>query len=339
MHFPRTFAPDAPDSPSLMRRRLLAAGLLGMAAQPFASLAADAWPSKPVRLIVPFPPGGPVDSTARIFSQKLGEMWKTPIVIDNRAGAGGTIGAALAAKEAPDGYGLFLGSIHHAVNPSLMGKLPYDIEKDFAPISFAAMFPVFVVAHPSVPANNIKELIAYAKKSERPLAYGSSGNGGGTHLAGELFNMEAGTRLQHIPYKGSGPAMSDLLGGQVQLMFSDAPTALQHIKSGRIKVLGVASRKRSGMLPDVPTVAESGLPGYEAYSWAALFAPAQTPQPLLDRINADFNVAMNDAGVRQRLLQAGAEADPGTQDQMRQRLHSEIVKWKKVIQTAGITAG
>jgi len=324
---------------SPMRRRLMAAGALAAATHPLSVLANDPWPAKPVRLIVPFPPGGPVDSTARIFSQRLGEIWKQPLVIDNRAGAGGTIGAAIASKEAPDGYTLFLGSIHHAVNPSLMGKLPYDIEKDFAPVSFAAMFPVFVVAHPSVPANNIKELIAYAKQPGRTLSYGSSGNGGGTHLAGELFNMEAGTKLQHVPYKGSGPAMNDLLGGQVQLMFSDAPTALQHIKTGRIKVLGVASRKRSGMLPDVPTVAESGLPGYEAYSWAALFAPAQTPKAVLDKINADFNVAMNDPSVKQKLLQAGAEADAGTQEQMRKRLHAEIEKWGKVIKTAGITAG
>lgn len=324
---------------SAKRRRLMAAGLLGVVARPFSALASEAWPAKPVRLIVPFPPGGPVDSTARIVTQKLGETWKQPVVIDNRAGAGGTIGAAVAAKEPPDGYTLFLGSIHHAVNPSLMRNLPYDIEKDFAPVSFAAMFPVFVVAHPSVPANNIKELIAYARQGGHTLAYGSSGNGGGTHLAGELFNMEAGTKLQHIPYKGSGPAMNDLLGGQVQLMFSDAPTALQHIKSGRIKVLGVASRKRSDVLPDVPTVGESGLPGYEAYSWAALFAPARTPKPVLDRINADFNAAMKDAGVRQRLLQAGAEADAGSQEQMRQRLRSEIDKWRKVIQSAGITAG
>jgi len=324
---------------SPMRRRLMAAGALAAATHPLSVLANDPWPAKPVRLIVPFPPGGPVDSTARIFSQRLGEIWKQPLVIDNRAGAGGTIGATIASKEAPDGYTLFLGSIHHAVNPSLMGKLPYDIEKDFAPVSFAAMFPVFVVAHPSVPANNIKELIAYAKQPGRTLSYGSSGNGGGTHLAGELFNMEAGTKLQHVPYKGSGPAMNDLLGGQVQLMFSDAPTALQHIKTGRIKVLGVASRKRSGMLPDVPTVAESGLPGYEAYSWAALFAPAQTPKAVLDKINADFNVAMNDPSVKQKLLQAGAEADPGTQEQMRKRLHAEIEKWGKVIKTAGITAG
>lgn len=323
---------------STTRRRLVAGSLLAAATQPFAALALDTWPTKPVRLIVPFPPGGPVDTTARFASQKLSEIWKVPTVIDNRAGAGGVVGAQAAAREVPDGYTLFMGSIHHSVNPSLMGKLPYDIEKDFAPISFAAMFPVFIVAHPSVPATTIQELIALAKKGT-PLAYGSSGNGGGTHLAGELFNMEAGTKLQHIPYKGSAPAMNDLLGGQVQLMFSDAPTALQHIKSGRIKVLGVASRQRSAMLPNVPTGVESGLPGYEAYSWAALFAPAKTPQAVLDKINVDFNIAMKDADVRRRLLEAGAEADPGTQEQMRERLRGELEKWAKVIKTAGITVG
>ena len=320
------------------RRQLIASGLLAAATQPWAAWAAPVWPNRTVRFIVPFPPGGPVDTTARIFATKLSEIWQTPTVIDNRAGAGGVVGATAAAKEAPDGHGLFVGAIHHSVNPSLMGKLPYDIEKDFAPISFAAMFPVFLVAHPSVPANSIQELIALAK-SGAPLAYGSSGNGGGTHLAGELFNMEAGTKLQHIPYKGSAPAMNDLLGGQVQLMFSDAPTALPHIKSGRVKVLAVASRKRSPMLPNVPSGVESGLPGFEAYSWAALFAPAQTPQPVLDKINADFNTVMKDPEVRRRLLEAGAEADPGTQEQMRQRLRSELDKWAKVIKAGGITAG
>ena len=325
--------------PSLLatRRCVLAAGLLGAATHALPSFAADAWPTKPVRFIVPFPPGGPVDTTTRLASQKLADIWKVAAVIDNRAGAGGVVGAIAAAREAADGYTLFMGAIHHSVNPTLMGNLPYDIEKDFAPISFAAMFPVFVVAHQSVPANTIRELIALAKKDGSTLSYGSSGNGGGTHLAGELFNMEAGTKLQHVPYKGSAPAMNDLLGGQVQLMFSDAPTALPHIKSGRIKVLGVASRQRSAMLPNTPTVAESGLPGYEAYSWAALFAPAKTPQAVLDKINADFNTALKDPAVRQRLLDAGAEADPGTQEQMRQRLRAEIDKWARVIKTAGIT--
>ena len=319
---------------SFTRRQLVVSALAG-ATQPLSALA-QAWPAKPVRFIVPFPPGGPVDTTARAFTQKLADVWKTPTVIDNRAGAGGVVGATAAAKEAPDGYTLFVGSIHHSVNPTLMGKLPYDIERDFAPVSFAAMFPVFVVAHPSVPANNLRELVTLARKDHSALSYGSSGNGGGTHLAGELFNIEAGTHLQHIPYKGSAPAMNDLLGGQVQLMFSDAPTALPQIKAGRVKVLGVASRQRSSMLPDVPSATESGLPGYEAYSWAALFAPARTPPSLLDKINADFNTAMGDAEVRKRLLEAGAEADPGSQEQMRQRLKSELAKWEKVIKAAGI---
>ncbi len=323
--------------PVFSRRQLIASAALASTAQPWSALA-QAWPAKPVRFIVPFPPGGPVDTTARAFSQKLADIWKVPTVIDNRAGAGGVVGATAAAKEAPDGYGLFVGAIHHSVNPTLMGHLPYDIERDFAPVSFAAMFPVFVVAHPSVPANNLRELMALAKKEGNRLSYGSSGNGGGTHLAGELFNLEAGTRLQHIPYKGSAPAMNDLLGGQVQLMFSDAPTALPQIKAGRVKVLGVASRQRSAMLPDVPSATEAGLPGYEAYSWAALFAPAKTPAALLNKINADFNTAMNDPDVRKRLLEAGAEADPGTQEQMRQRLKAELSKWEKVIKTAGITA-
>ena len=326
-------------TPIITRRQLVAAGLLAAASQPFAALANDAWPSKPVRFIVPFPPGGPVDTTARAASVKLSDIWKTATMIDNRAGAGGVVGAQAAAREAADGYTLFMGAIHHSVNPTLMGNLPYDIEKDFAPVSFAAMFPVFVVVHPSVPANTLQELIALAKKPGSNLSYASSGNGGGTHLAGELFNMEAGTKLQHVPYKGSAPAMNDVLGGQVQIMFSDAPTALPHIKSGRVKVLAVASRKRSAMLPDVPAAAEAGLPNYEAYSWAALFAPAKTQQAVLDKINADFNTAFRDPAVRQRLLDAGAETAPGTQQEMRDFLRAEIAKWAKVIKTAGITTG
>ena len=323
---------------SLNRRHLLAAALLSSLGNASWSQASH-WPVKAVKFTVPFPPGGPVDTTARIFTQKLATMWNQAAIIDNRAGAGGVVGAAAAAKDPADGYNFFVGSIHHAVNPWLMGKLSYDIEKDFVPVSFVALFPVFLVAHPSVPANNVKELIALSKKGT-VLSYGSSGNGGGTHLAGELFNMEAGTQLQHIPYKGSAPAMTDLLGGQIQLMFADAPSALQHIRTGRIKVLGVASKKRSDMLPQVPTIAESGgLPNYEAYSWAALFAPAKTPEAVLAKLNADFNLALSDPAVRTRLLEAGAEGDPGTPEEMRLRLKGELRKWQKVIQTAGIKAG
>lgn len=324
--------------PSLNRRQVLAACAIStLGGSAWAQ--SPAWPNKAVKFIVPFPPGGPVDTTARIATQKLGEIWGQATIIDNRAGAGGVVGAAAAAKETPDGYNFFVGSIHHSVNPWLMGKLNYDIEKDFVPVSFAALFPVFLVAHPSVPVNNVKELIALSKKGTM-LSFGSSGNGGGTHLAGELFNMEAGTQLQHVPYKGSAPAMTDLLGGQIQLMFADAPSALQHIKSGRIKVLGVASKTRSPMLPEVPTIAEAGgLPNYEAYSWAALFAPAKTPAAILEKLNADFNQALNDPAVKARLIEAGAEGDPGTAQQMQQRLQGELKKWKRVIETAGIKAG
>lgn len=332
--------PPTPSLPRSRRRFLSAGGALAAASLMPAvrqARATESWPARPVRFIVPFPPGGPVDTTARAFTQKLGEAWQQTTLVDNRAGAGGMVGAALAAKEPADGYTLFVGSIHHAVHPALQPKMAYDIERDFEPVSFAAMFPVFLVAHPSVPARNVRELIALAKAGNG-LSFGSSGNGGGTHLAGELFNMHAGIRLQHIPYKGSAPAMNDLLGGQVQLMFADAPSALQHIRSGRIKVLGVASRQRSAMLPEVPTIAESGLPEYEAYSWAALFAPARTPAAVLDRINADFNTALRDAAVRQRLLTAGAEADPGSRQQMRERLRGELRKWAQVVKVAGIQA-
>ena len=314
---------------------LTAAGIAGLALPGQAARAAN-YPTKPVKFIVPFPPGGPVDTTARAFVPPLGQLWGQSTFIDNRAGGGGIVGAEVAAKQAPDGYGLFVGAIHHSVNPSLHAKLGYDIQKDFVPISFAALFPVFLVVNPSVPAKNVQELIALAKKPDSNLSFASSGNGGGTHLAGELFNMHAGTQLLHIPYKGSAPAMTDVLGGQVAMMFSDAPTAIPHIKTGKVRVLGVASPQRSALMPDVPTIAEQGLPGYEAYSWAALFAPAGTPPDVVAKINADFNKVMRDPEVKQRLYVAGAEADPGTPAQMAQRLQAEMDKWAKVVKAANI---
>ncbi len=322
---------------TIQRRQLLALGAGALAtALPWQAARAADYPSKQVKFIVPFPPGGPVDTTARAFAMPLSQLWGQATFVDNRAGGGGIVGAELAAKQAPDGYGLFVGSIHHSVNPALHLKLGYDIQKDFVPVSFAAMFPVFLVVHPSVPAKNIKELIALAKTPGSQLSFASSGNGGGTHLAGELFNMHAGTQLLHVPYKGSAPAMNDVLGGQVPMMFSDAPTAIQHIKSGKVRVLGVASLARSSLLPDVPTIAEQGVPGYEAYSWAALFAPAGTPKEVIAKINTDFNKVMRDPEVKQRLYIAGAEADPGTPEQMAKRLQVEMDKWAKVVKAANI---
>jgi tripartite-type tricarboxylate transporter receptor subunit TctC len=322
--------------PTVRRLFVVAAGALAVAAALPAF--AQSYPAKPVRFIVPFPPGGPVDTTARGFTQKLSESWGQQAIVENRAGAGGIVGAEAAAKSAPDGYTFFVGSIHHSVLPGLNPKLPYNVEKDLVPVTFAAQFPIILVAHPSVPAKTVQELIAYAKQNPGKLAYGSAGNGGGTHLAGELFKTLAGVDLLHVPFKGSAPAMTDLLGGQVQLMFSDAPTALPHIKSGRVRALGVGSPKRSALVPDVPTIAESGVKGYDAYSWAGVFAPAGTPKEILVKVNGDIVKALSDPEVKKRLLEAGAEAAPGTPEQFGAFLKGEIAKWGKVVKDANIKA-
>lgn len=324
------------DGPTIGRRTLLggAAAALGTLAVP--ALAQATYPNRPVKFIVPFPAGGPVDTTGRAVAQKLSEFWGQSAIVDNRAGAGGIVGAEIAAKSPADGYNLFVCSIHHAVLPSLTPKLRYDIEKDFTPVSFGAMFPVVLVAHPDVPVKTVADVIALDKRSPGKLSFGSAGNGGGTHLAGELFNMQAGTKLLHVPYKGSAPAMTDLLGGQVQFMFSDAPTALSQIKAGKVRAIAVASAKRSALLPDVPTVAESGIPGYEAYSWAAFVAPTGTPKDVVQRLSVDIGKALSDPQVKQRLYDAGAEAMPTTPEAFGKMLHAEIEKWAKVVRTANI---
>ncbi|MCW5237105.1 tripartite tricarboxylate transporter substrate binding protein [Verminephrobacter eiseniae] len=323
-------------TPQPTRRRCLGGAAAATAALAWPALAQPAYPNRPVRLIVPFPAGGPVDTIGRAVAHKLSMLWGQQPIIDNRAGAGGIVGAEVAARAVADGYHLLVCSIHHTVLPSLRPKLSYDIERDFVPLTFGAMFPVVLVAHPSLPANNVAELIALDKKSPGQLSFGSSGSGGGTHLAGELFNMQAGTQLLHVPYKGSAPAMSGLLGGQVQLMFADAPTALPQIDSGKVRALAVASARRSVLPPDIPTVAESGLPGYEAYSWAGFMAPAGTPKDIVQRLSTDIGRALNDPLVNQRLHAAGAEAAPGTPGAFAQMLHTEIAKWAEVVRAARI---
>jgi len=324
----------------LDRRRFAgsAASLVAGAALALPAQAQSAYPTRPVRFIVPFPPGGPVDTTARAAAAKLGELWGQPALVDNRAGAGGIIGAEIAARAPADGYSVFVCAIHHSVLPSLKPRLPYDIEKDFVPVSFGAMFPIILVAHPSVPAKNVQELIALAKKSPGKVAYASAGNGGGTHLAGELFAALAGVELLHVPYKGSAPAMTDVLGGQVPLMFADAPTALPQIRGGKVRALAVASPKRSALMPDLPTIAESGVAGYEAYSWAAFVAPAGTPKDVVAKLNADIVRALGAPDVKQRLLDAGAEAMPTSPEQFGRLLKAEMAKWSKVVKDANIQA-
>ena len=299
---------------------------------------AQAYPSRPVRLVVPFPPGGPVDTVGRTLALKLTEQWGQTAIVDNKAGAGGIVGAEIAAKAPSDGYHLFVCSIHHSVIPSLKPKLNYDIERDFVPVSFGARFPVILVVNNALPVRSVAELIALDKAKPGTLSYGSAGNGGGTHLAAELFNMQAGTKLLHVPYKGSAPAMTDLLGGQVQVMFSDAPTALPQIRAGKVRALAVANLQRSPLLPELPTVAESGLPGYEAYSWAAFVAPAGTPKEIVAQLSADIQKAFTQPDVKQRLFDAGAEAAPTSPEAFRKILRGEIEKWAKVVKAANIQA-
>jgi tripartite-type tricarboxylate transporter receptor subunit TctC len=304
-----------------------------------AANAAEPFPNKPLHLIVPFAPGGPIDQTARAMSQKLSETLGQPVVIENRTGANGVIAAEAVARSAADGYTLLFSVIHHSVLPSLNTKLSYDIEKDFAPVTLAAVYPIIIVVNPSaLPVSSVSELIARAKANPGKLSYGHSGYGGGTHLAGELFKMQAGVDLLQVPYKGSAPAMADLLGGQVNIMFSDAPTAMGHIKSGRIRALGISTPQRSALLPNVPTITEAGLRGYDAYSWGGVSLPAGTPGDIVTKLNTDLVKVLRDAGVKERLLQIGAEPMPGTPAEYAAHMKSEIAKWAKVVKEAGIKA-
>ena len=321
----------------LSRREALALlALAAVAPRALAQSAASSFPRGPVRVIVPFPPGGPVDVTARALAQRLGEIWSGQVTVDNRSGGNSVIGAEAASRAAPDGHTLFMGAIHQSVLPGFGNKLPYDIEKDFTPVMFGAQFPIILCAHPSMPFNNVRELVAYAKKNPGKLAFSSAGNGGGTHLAGELFKEKAGVFMLHIPYRGSAPAMTDLLAGQVQLMFSDGPTALPQLRAGRVKALAVGSPKRSALVPDLSTMIEAGVPGYEAYSWAGMWVPAATPREVVAKLNADTVRAFSDPAVRERLLGQGAEVAPGTPEQFGAFVKTELVKWAAVIKRAGI---
>lgn len=310
-------------------------GALGAVVLP---LRAETFPQRQVRFIVPFPPGGPVDAVGRATAHGVSGLWGQPAVVENRAGAGGIVGAEVAAHSPADGHTVFVCSIHHSVIPSLNTKVSYDIRRDFVPVSFGARFPIILVAHPSLPVSNVAELIALARREPGRLAYASAGNGGGTHLAAELFNMMAGTRLLHVPYKGSAPAMTDVLAGQVPLMFADGPTALPQVKAGKVKALGVGNLQRSDLLPEVPTIAEQGLADYEAYSWAAFVAPAGTPADRVQRLSADIGKALSDPAARRRLYDAGAEAAPTTPEAFGKMLDEELAKWARVVKAANIKA-
>ena len=297
--------------------------------------AAEAYPDKPIRLIVPQPPGGTSDILARVLALKLAENLRQQIIIDNRAGASGTIGTDLAAKSPPDGYTLVLVYTTHATTPGIYGKLPYDPVADFAPVTLAAAAPLLLVVHPKIPVTSVKELIAYAKTRPGELNFCSAGNGSGSHLAGELFNTMTGVKLTHIPYKGSGLAITELIGGQVQLMFAGIVPIDPHVKSGRVRSIAVTSAKRSVAIPQVPTIAESGLPGFEVVGWYGVLAPARTPHPIVARLHNEFIKILQTQDIRDRLLSEGAEPVGNTPAEFTAFIKTDIGRWAKVIKAAG----
>ena len=298
---------------------------------------AQDYPRRPVRLVVPFPPGGGNDIVARAVAQELGKSLGQQFVVDNRAGAGGAIGAELAARSPADGYTLFLGGVgSHVVNPSLHAKLSYDPIRDFAPVTLIASAPSVLVVNPSLQAASIAEFTALAKANPGKLNYASNGNGSSAQLAAVLYESMAGVRMVHVPYKGVAPALVDLMSGEVQLMFGTLVAILPHIKAGRLRALAVTGRNRSALLPEVPTLAESGLPGYEAGSWYGILAPAGTPGAIVARLNAQINNAIRQPEVRERLAAEGAEVIGGTPEEFAVHIRSELARMKKLVREGGL---
>jgi tripartite-type tricarboxylate transporter receptor subunit TctC len=318
----------------LARLAFAAAGLAILAG----SAHAQTYPSKPIRWIVPFPPGGSTDLLARVVGQKLTEAWGQQVIVENKGGAGGTLGAAEAARAPADGYTLLMGAIHHTIATSVYPKLAYDFQRDFVPITVVAIVPNVLVVNPSVPASSTKELIAYAKANPGKLAYGSAGMGTAHHLIGEQFNLQAGVNIVHVPYKGSSPAVADLIGGQVQLMYDTVASCLPHIKSGKLRPLAVATAKRSAALPEVPTIGEAALPGFEVTTWFGALAPAKTPQEIVVKLNAEIVKILAMPDVRKRLLDAGAEPVGNTPEQMAAQIKRETEEFGKIVKQAKITA-
>jgi tripartite-type tricarboxylate transporter receptor subunit TctC len=295
---------------------------------------AQEYPTRPVRLVIGFPPGGAADVIARAVGNKLSASFGQQVIADNRGGHSGTIAAEIVSKAAPDGYTILHGTIALVVNAILTKNLPFDYTKDLLPVTQAVDQTNILVVHPSVPAKSVKELIALAKT--KPLNGGSSGVGGTGHLALDLFNLQAGTKITHIPYKGGGPAIVDLIGGQIQLSFATAASVVAHIQSGKLRALAVTTAKRSALVPELPTIAETGLKGYEVNNWNGFFVPAGTPRALVNRLNRDLTAVLTAPDVKDFLFKQGIETAPGTPEQFAKYMKSEHAKWSKVIQAAGL---
>ncbi len=309
---------------------LFAALLLSSTAQ------AQSYPTRSIRLVVTYPPGGGADVMARLISPKLGEFLGQPVVVENKPGATGQIAAEFVSKSAPDGYTLMLDASSYVVNPSLFQKLPYDPLAAFAPITQLAQFPNMVVVSPGFPVNSVKELIAMAKAKPGAISFASSGNGSAQHLAAELFRLQAGVNMVHVPYRGGAQAMTDVMAGQIPLFFANMASGLPHVKSGRLKALASTGSRRSPNMPDLPTVAESGLPGYEAYEWNAVFAPAGTPPAIVNRLHAEIARVLAVADVRDRILQLGGEIVASTPQDTDRYLRAQMAKWAKVVKDANV---
>jgi tripartite-type tricarboxylate transporter receptor subunit TctC len=323
---------------TLQRRQFIttaAAAGAALLASPFAQAQSAAnFPDKPVRIVVPFPPGGPIDQTARILAQQLQEIWKQSVVVDNRVGASGIIAAESTLRAPADGLTLLFSVIHHTVLPSMKGGLTYDIVKDFQPLSLAAVYPIMVVVSADGPHKTMADLLKHAKAQPGKLTFGHSGPGGGAHLAGELFKLHAKVDLTDIPYKGNGPAIVDLMGGRVDVVFADIPSAIQHVQSGRLRALAMATPERSTLLPQLPTAIEMGVPGYVANTWGGLSVRTGTPPEIVTKLNADIVKALRDPETKERLQKIGAEPVPQTPKQYGDFIQAEMKKWENLVTRA-----
>jgi tripartite-type tricarboxylate transporter receptor subunit TctC len=321
----------------LTRRDFLGATAAGLvvAGTGGAASAQSGYPTKPIRLIVPYPPGGSTDIAARVVGEQIAQSLGQRFVVDNRPGAGGNIGMQLAATSDPDGYTLVVGTTAHAINMTLFKDLSYDTVKDFEPIALLTEVPLMLVVNPSVKAQTVADLIALAKQEPGSLDVASSGNGQSTHLAAELFNAMAGVKMTHIPYKGSAPAITDVVAGHVQLMFDTVMSALPHVQAGKLRALAVTSAKRAPVVPDVPTIAEAALPGYEAIAWNGLFAPVGTPRAIIDQLNAETVKAIQSDKVKEQFASMGATARPTTPGEFASYVRNEVTKWAKVVNESG----
>jgi tripartite-type tricarboxylate transporter receptor subunit TctC len=314
--------------------RIFGTVLLGL--MPFVAPAQD-YPRKPIRMIIPYPPGGPTDILGRIVAQNLTEKLGQQVVVENKPGASGMIGADLVAKAPPDGYTLLANASIHVINPSLYKNPTYDAIKDFTPVSLIADVPLVLVVAPALPVKSVKDLIALGKSSSGKLNFASSGNAAAPHLAGEAFKIATGVDMQHVPYKGSGPALTDLMGGQVQLMFDSLPSSISHVKSGKLRAIAVTTAKRASALPNVPTVAESGVPGFDISTWYGIWAPAGTPKEIVNRLSGEIAKIVKIPDVRERLAGLGAEPVGNSPDEFAAYCRSELAKWAKIVKASGAT--